>query len=141
MSFTTKRVNYEVEWRDRLDDALHKALPEGATVSDRERRSAAYDAYPGYLLFCFCEKYRQKHTTHWQAFEGFIPAQLYLIEKHHWLPDQAFALKEEQLLLLLHQELVEMRLPQPAYQKLLDDFAYLEVGGVRLNPPEGADRA
>lgn len=140
MSFTTKSVNYADEWRDRLETVVNKALPEGSRVTDRDFRDGAYKAYPGYLLFCFCEKYRQQYATHWQAFEGFLPAQLYLIEKHHWLPDQAFVLDEEQLLLLLHQELVEMRLPQHAHQKLEHDFGYLDVRGVRLNPPEDADR-
>ena len=141
MSVTTKRIDYETEWRDRLEAVINKALPEGSRVTDRDCREGVYKAYPGYLLFCFCEKYRQKHATHWQAFEGFIPAQLYLIEKHHWLPDQAFALNEEQLLLLLHQELVEMRLPPFAHQKLQHDFGYLDVRGVRLNLPEDADHA
>ncbi|VVN75916.1 hypothetical protein PS833_00733 [Pseudomonas fluorescens] len=141
MSFTTKKINYESEWRDRIDAVVHKALPEGTSVTDRDYREAAYKAYPGYLLFCFCEKYRQQYATHWQALDGFIPAQLHLIEKHHWLPEQAFALDEEQLLLLLHRELTDLRLPQQAYQKLLDDFEYLDVRGVRLNPPEDATRA
>lgn len=141
MNFATERINYAIEWQDRLDAIVHKSLPEGSRVTDQNFKEAAYKAYPGYLLFCFCEKYRQKHATHWQAFDGLVPAQLHLIEKHHWLPDQAFALSEEQLLLLLHQELVGMRLPQQAYQKLQDNFAYLDVRGVRLNPPEDATHA
>lgn len=141
MSYTKERVNYGIEWQDRLDEIVRKAVPEGSVIGDQDYRAAVYKAFPAYLLFCFCEKYRQKHATHWQGFEGFIPAQLYLIEKHHWLPDQAFALSEEQLLLLLHQELVEMRLPQHAHQKLQQNFEYLDVRGVRLNPPEDADRA
>lgn len=141
MSYTKERVNYGIEWQDRLDEIVRKAVPEGSVIGDQDYRAAVYKAFPAYLLFCFCEKYRQKHATHWQGFEGFIPAQLYLIEKHHWLPDQAFALKEEQLLLLLHQELVEMRLPQRAHQKLEHDFGYLDVRGVRLNLPEDADHA
>lgn len=141
MSFTTKSVNYADEWRDHLEAVVNKALPEGSRVTDRDFREGAYKAYPGYLLFCFCEKYRQQYATHWQAFEGFLPAQLYLIEKHHWLPDQAFALDEEQLLLLLHQELVDFRLQPQAHQKLQDDFQQLNIRDVRLNPPEEATHA
>ena len=134
-------VSYEKEWKDRIDTAMHKALPEGASVTDKAVREAAYKVFPGYLLFCFCEKYRQQYATHWQAFEGFAPAQLHLIEKHHWLPDQAFALTEERLLLLLHRELLDLRLPSQAHRKLLEDFQYLGIRGVRLNPPEDASRA
>lgn len=136
MSFTTKETNYESEWRDRLDDSVKKALPEGSRITDQDYKDAAYKVYPGYLLFCFCEKYRQQFATHWQTFEGIVPAQLFLIEKHHWLPDQALALSEEQLLLLLHRELVDFRLPRQVHQKLLSDFAHLGVRGIRLNPPE-----
>lgn len=141
MSFTINKVNYAYEWRDRLEAVVNETLPEGSRVTDRDFREGVYKAYPGYLLFCFCEKYRQQYATHWQSLAGFLPAQLYLIEKHHWLPDQAFALNEQQLLLLLHRELVDFRLPPQAHQKLLDDFAHLDVRGVRLNPPEDATRA
>lgn len=134
-------VSYESEWRNRIEAAMCKALPEGATITDKAVREAVYQVFPGYLLFCFCEKYRQQYATHWQAFEGFVPAQLHLIEKHHWLPDQAFALTEERLLLLLHRELLDLRLPPQAHRKLLEDFQYFGIRGVRLNPPEDPTHA
>lgn len=134
MSFTKKEIDYESEWRDRLEAVINKTLPEGTVVTDRDFREAAYKAYPGYLLFCFCEKYRQQYATHWQAFEGFIPAQLCLIEKHHWLPERALALKEDELLLLLHRELLDLRLPPRAHQKLQHNFEYLHIQDLHLNP-------
>ena len=141
MNFAKTKINYAHEWRDRLEAAVNEALPEGSRVSERDFREGAYKVYPGYLLFCFCENYRQQNATYWQPLEGFVPAQLCLIEKHHWLPDQALALTEQMLLLLLHRELAEFRFQPQAHQKLLDDFAQFDVRGVRLNPPEEATHA
>jgi len=127
-------VNYTIEWMDRVGATIHKMLPEGVTVTDKAARDAVYKAFPGYLLFCFCEKYRQQYATHWQAFEGFIPAQLLLIEKHHWLPERAFALTEDDLLLLLHHELLDLRLPSQVHQKLRHEFDFLGIRDLHLNP-------
>ena len=121
------KANYESEWVDRRNAAIHKLLPVGATLTDEAERDAIYEILPGYLLFCFCESYRQEFATQWQAFEGFTPAQLYLIEKHHWLPEQALGLKESDLLLLLHRELLAIRAPQQARKTIQDDFARLGV--------------
>lgn len=133
MSFTKSRINYAEEWRERVDAVVHAALPDGAPIADKDYREAVYKAYPAYLLFCFCEKYRQQHATYWQPMPGLVPAQLRLIEKHHWLPDQAFALGEDRLLLLLHEELAGLRLPAQAHEKLSSDFEYLHILDIELN--------
>lgn len=133
MSFTKSRINYSDEWQERMEEAVHKALPDGTPIRDKDYRDAAYKAFPTYLLFCFCEKYRQQHATYWQPMPGLVPAQLRLIEKHHWLPDQAFALGEDQILLLLHRELAEFRLPVQAHEKLSRDFQFLHILDIELN--------
>lgn len=130
-------VSYESEWRARVDAATHKLVPVGARITGEAERDAVYEALPGYLLFCFCEKYRREFATQWQRLEGFVPAQLFLIEKHHWLPEQVFALKEDELLLLLHRELLELRLPQQAYKRLQEDFSRLDVCFLHLKTAEG----
>lgn len=117
-----KQLSYDDVWRERLEACAHTQLPEGATVTDRDFRNAAYAAFPGYLLFCSCENFRSQHATRWQKFEGLAPAHLHLIEKHHWLPDQVAALGETQLVQLLHKELAELRPPEQAHQKLTRDF-------------------
>lgn len=131
-----KQLNYEDVWRERLDAFVHSQLPEGKTVSDRDYRDAVYEVFSGYLLFCFCEKFRRQHATRWQEFEGLTPARLHLIEKHHWLPDQVAALKDDQLVLLLHEELAGLQLPARAHQKLTQDFLYLGIRDIHLNPAE-----
>lgn len=128
-----KQVSYSNEWMDRLEAHARKGLPEGVTPPDRNYREAAYVVFPAYLLFCYCEKFREQRATTWQRFEGLTPARLRLIEKHHWLPDQVEALKEDQLLLLLHEELADLRLPAQAHQKLVRDFHHLGIRDISLN--------
>lgn len=133
-----KQSIYEDEWKRRIDQSVRDRIPVGAIVRDSDYREAAYAIYPGYLLFCFCEKYRAKHATVWQRLEGLLPAQLFLIEKHHWLPDQVATIQEDQLLLLLHRELAEMRLPGHVRDLLLDDFSHLDIRDLPVGQAESA---
>ena len=122
------QVSYEGEWIARVNAATRKMVPVGARITNEAERDAVYGVLPGYLLFCFCEQYRQQYATHWQALDGFIPAQLRLIEKHHWLPEQAFAITaEDELLLLLHRDLLDLQLPRQVYDQLQGDFERLGV--------------
>ncbi|VVO79183.1 hypothetical protein PS870_01699 [Pseudomonas fluorescens] len=130
------KVNYAIEWADRAEADARKAVGPNAAITDGDYREAIYRVYPGFLLFCFCEKYRDEFATYWQKMEGITPARLHLIEKHHWLPEQALALKEEQILLLLHQELRELHLPAQVQERLLKDFAYLKIQDLPLNQYE-----
>ncbi|MCV4285068.1 hypothetical protein [Pseudomonas capsici] len=130
------QVSYTEEWRNRIDAFLSKNLPTGARVTDRATFDAIYDAFPGYLLFCFCENYRRKNATPWQSFEGFAPAHLRLIEKHHWLPEQVFALSEDQLLLLLHHDLIAVKLPLDAHQLIEKYFQHHGIHDLKLAPPD-----
>ncbi|AZL68809.1 hypothetical protein [Pseudomonas oryziphila] len=131
-----KQLSYEDVWREQLEGFVLSQLPEGQTVTDRDYRDAAYAVFSRYLLFCFCEKFRRQHATRWQEFKGLTPAHLRLIEKHHWLPDQVAALNEDQLVLLLHEELAGLQLPARAHQKLTQDFQYLGIQDLHLNPAE-----
>lgn len=129
-------VNYDLEWASRLDEDAHASNAGGTRLTDSHFRESAYRTYPRFLLFCFCEKYRQAHATKWQPLEGDLPAKLYLIDKHHWLPEQALALREDQILLLLQSELKELRLPVNAHQTLQSEFQLLDIHDLPLNPPD-----
>lgn len=133
-----KQSIYEDEWKRRIEKSVCGRLPVGSIVQDSDYREAAYAIYPGYLLFCFCEKYRAKHATVWQKLEGLLPAQLFLIEKHHWLPDQVATIEEDQLLFLLHRELSDLRLPGHVREFLLDDFSQLNIRDLPVGQAEDA---
>ena len=47
MNFATERINYAIEWQNRLDAIVNKSLPEGSRVTDQNFKEAAYKAYPG----------------------------------------------------------------------------------------------
>lgn len=127
---------YSDVWRERLDQHVHERLPSGSPVKDSDYRDAVYAVYPKYLLFCFCEKYRAQHATAWQKLEGILPAHLYLIDKHHWLPGQVASLDEDELLLLLHQELAGLRIPVDVRDLLVDDFRLLNIRDLPVNHAE-----
>lgn len=133
-----KQSIYEDEWKRRIEQSVRDRLPVGAAVRDADYREAAYAIYPGYLLFCFCEKYRAQHATAWQKLEGILPAHLYLIDKHHWLPGQVAPLDEDELLLLLHQELAGLRIPVDVRDLLVDDFRLLNIRDLPVNQAESA---
>lgn len=127
---------YWNEWSRRTDEQLKNVAPNGILVTDEHRRETLVRALPGYLLFCFCEKYREKFATPWQHLDGLSPAHLRLIDKHHWLPDQVFSLKEEQLILLLHSELRSEKLPRQAYLLVTSDLSDLAMKDFQLPPYE-----
>lgn len=131
-----KNVDYYQEWTSRLDEDVHASNQEGEKLTDNHFRESAYRVYPRFLLFCFCEKYRQAHATKWQPLEGDLPAKLYLIEKHHWLPEQVLYLQESELLLLLQSELKALHLPVFAHQAVQKEFQELRIHDLPLNPPE-----
>ncbi|GEM_PF-4616314 len=126
-------ANYAKEWSDRINKALSAEGQSRDRASQEARAKALLKALPGYLLFCFCEEQKQDRATRWEPLEGIRPAQLYVIQKHHWLPDQAFSLTHEQLQLVLHDELRELALPERAIEPVQADLDAWEMEGVHLN--------
>lgn len=126
-------IDYNSEWSSRLNAAIHsEGYPVGSQLTREMQKTGLIKALPGYLLFCFCENQRAIHATPWEALDGVKPAQLYLIQKHHWFPDQVFSLSHEQLQLVLHEELCQIELPERAHQAVQSDIQYLGIPGMKL---------
>ncbi|MBI6917687.1 hypothetical protein JET68_02620 [Pseudomonas monteilii] len=63
-----------------------------------------------YKLHCFCERLVRQYNTPWLKPSRLEAGRLYLINKHHWHPKQLEGLKIEDLQLLIHEELANMKL-------------------------------
>ncbi|HEY0286137.1 MAG TPA: hypothetical protein VGC62_03875 [Pseudomonas sp.] len=126
-------VDYGAVWSRRLEMAGQSGgQGPHALVSREMQKDALLKALPHYLLFCFCELKRHACATEWEPLAGLKPAQLHVIQKHHWLPDQAFSLTHDQLQLVLHDELRELALPEQAYQPVQADLDRLDIQGIQL---------
>ncbi|AVB15066.1 hypothetical protein BVY11_12725 [Pseudomonas amygdali pv. morsprunorum] len=110
MSFSN--FNYAAEWFglvDRYDQAIREKKEElwSGRFPDQHLRQALGD----YKLKCFAERMRKSPQAIWKALDPHEALRLYLINKHHWHPDQVRAIdRDDQFLYLLRDELVSMRL-------------------------------
>lgn len=135
-------LDYAAEWAKKFSEALQVHGYEiGANLSRQVQQEAVLKALPGYLLLCFCEEQRGLRGTRWEPLDGVKPAQLFVIQKHHWLPDQAFSLTHEQLQLVLHDELRALALTSRAYRVVQSDIEHLGLTGMKLTQkPDSAER-
>ncbi|MBS6039964.1 hypothetical protein [Pseudomonas sp.] len=105
------RINYRAEWEklvsrfaDELRDKPDLRWP------GVNRYQAEYQALGRYKLLCFAEKIAKEPLALWGHLTTDQALQLYLINKHHWHPDQVSDLKEVDYLYLLRDELAQLKL-------------------------------
>lgn len=95
---------------------LFDAEEEGvkATPSDEWRwgfsDEAILRALGPYKLICFCERFRAANPCPWNDIPGYLPARIYLMNKHHWSFHVVSEMTTEELMLALHLELTALRL-------------------------------
>lgn len=111
----TKEINYEILWHkcvDDQDEAIRK-LPRTIESHDSKLSRAAFGIYK---LQCFCERLVAKYASPWLELKPVEAGRLYLLNKHHWHPSQVKDLNLVDLLLLLHEELIEMKLTKEEFE-------------------------
>lgn len=77
-----------------------------------ESGEQAIRALGKYKLYCFGERLIKEHACPWVKMPPNAAIKLYLLNKHHWTREAVDFLKEEDMLYLLHTELVEMKLDE-----------------------------
>ncbi|WP_278438325.1 hypothetical protein [Pseudomonas oryzihabitans] len=84
-----------------------------------------------YKLYCFSERLNAEYACPWTSMKGHESVKLYLLNKHHWQREAVEFLKEQDLMYLLHAELIEMKLNEiesyPVHQWGCQDEAWLLI--------------
>ena len=104
-----KEINYELLWHKCVDDQDDAVRKQPRTIESYDSKLARA-AFGMYKLQCFCERLAAKYASPWLVFQPVEAGRIYLLNKHHWHPSQVQDLNVVDLLLLLHQELLEMKL-------------------------------
>lgn len=126
-------INYAAEWQRLTHAALTEIRPEDTKAATNDQRvSAVLRALPEFLLACFCEREREKSARLWEPLEGFKPAYLHLMDKHHWTLETVCAMSAADLCLALHSELLAMQMPEAAKEVVRSDAAHYEMAGLKL---------
>lgn len=111
-------MNYEInhysEWAAALDK--HEAELKDGTAPRWEGVRNGQEirmALGTYKLRCFADRIRQNKVAMWVRLDRLEALRLHLINKHHWTLADARQIENEQdFLLLLHEELVQMKLTE-----------------------------
>lgn len=110
-----KEINYQLMLGKAIDD-------QDEVVRGLPRTWESYDsrvvrlAFGTYKLQCFCERLIVRYESPWMEFGPLEAGRLYLLNKHHWSPQDVQELGLPDLLLLLHEELIEMKLNQEEWK-------------------------
>lgn len=107
----SKEINYGLMWAKAVDDQdeVVRKLPRSKEPYDSHASRLAFGAYK---LQCFCHRIAAKLATPWLELSPLEAGRLHLINKHHWHPRDVQDLNLVDLLLLLHEELAEMKLTE-----------------------------
>lgn len=111
----SKEINYQLLWAkcvDDQDEAIRKQ-PRSIESYDSKLARAAFGIYK---LQCFCERLAAKYASPWLDLKPVEAGRLYIINKHHWHPSQVTEMNLVDLLLLLHEELVSMKLTKDEWE-------------------------
>lgn len=99
---------YKQAWK-RLFETHERRLSATSGGWDVESQ-AACQALGEYKLHCFAERLIYEYASPWRDLTQDEAISLYLINQHHWTLEQARVLKPEDQLLVLHRELLELKL-------------------------------
>lgn len=119
-----EKMNYQREWYD-LRDANQERLRK-QSISHPTDADVARNALGMYKLKCFCERLRRQYAAPWLGLTQVDAARLYLINKHHWHPEQVKGFDLGSLLLVLHEELVQLRLTDEEFAPVRDWTSHLQ---------------
>ncbi|WP_323151429.1 hypothetical protein [Pseudomonas glycinae] len=132
-----REINYEGMWYRAVDDQEEaiKKLPRSLESYDSKRARLAFGIYK---LQCFCERLVAKYASPWLELSLVEAGRLFVINKHHWHPSQVNELNLVDLLLLLHEELVEMKLTkeefEPVHNWAMHLDCYVDLEASASNP-------
>ncbi|WP_262020272.1 hypothetical protein [Pseudomonas sp. Pse35] len=132
-----KEINYQLLWAkcvDDQDEAVRK-LPRSNESYDSRLARMAFGIYK---LHCFCERLATKYASPWLELKPVEAGRLYALNKHHWHPSQVKELNLVDLLVLLHEELIEMKLTKeefdPVHNWAMHMHCYPELAKSATNP-------
>ena len=123
MSFPT--INYAAAWSNAVD-AQEQILRGVKDLGGESRDSRAARAALGpYKLTCFLHNLRCRYSVPWVDLSPMQAGQLYLINKHHWLPGAFHSTEATDMLYVLHEELADLQLTAEQFQPIRDWASHL----------------
>lgn len=125
-----KEINYSLMWAEAVDDQDESIRKSARTPESWDSR-VSRQAFGIYKLHCFCHRLAAKYQSPWLQLEPVEAGRLYLLNKHHWDPSLVKQLNLIDLLLLLHEELVNMKLTyeewEPVHNWSMHHGCYAEL--------------
>ncbi|SHM45901.1 hypothetical protein SAMN05216593_10111 [Pseudomonas asturiensis] len=118
-------IHYPSAWANAVD-AQEQALRGASNAGGEGRESrAARLALGPYKLTCFLHNLRCKYSTPWLDLSPAQAGQLYLINKHHWLPGAFQNTEASDMLYILHEELMDLQLTSEQFQPIRESASHL----------------
>ena len=110
-----REVSYGSIWAKAVDDQEPTARK--STSSNESWDSQACRLGFGiYKTKCFCERLARDYFSPWYQPTDVEAGRLYLINKQHWAPGEVKDLQIVALMVLLHEELIQMRLTKEEWE-------------------------
>lgn len=120
-------ADYDDIWSELTRSELHRAEIDPDQVSPRQLGRVYTRVFRRYLLACYSQSLREEWATPWEPLEGFAPAWLSLVQRHHWPLGVVKEYSEEDLALLLHDELADFTLPEDAHRACRMDMEFTDT--------------
>jgi len=112
-------IHYPAAWANAVD--AQEREPKSKDFGNESKESvAARTALGPYKLMCFLHGLRCRYSTPWRVLSPMEAGQLYLINKHHWLPGAFHSTEPIDMLYMLHEELMDFRLTPEQFQPIRD---------------------
>lgn len=131
-----KEINYQTLWFKAVDDQ-EEAVKKLARTQESDDSRRARLAFGIYKLQCFCERLAAKYQAPWIELQAVEAGRLYVLNKHHWNPSLVRELNLLDLLVLLHEELAEMKLTteefEPVHNWAMHMHCYAELAASRAS--------
>ncbi|GFZ70592.1 hypothetical protein PSE10C_13340 [Pseudomonas amygdali pv. eriobotryae] len=121
------KINYQWVWADEVEKS-EKALKENPEqrFSGQGSGQEYRQALGRYKLACFAERLRNGNIAIWNHPSQADILHLYLINKHHWTLEQARQIqKEDEILLLLRNELEQLKLNEAEADPVKNSVSFL----------------
>ncbi|MCW6054182.1 hypothetical protein [Pseudomonas fragariae (ex Marin et al. 2024)] len=115
----TEEINFKMTWARCVDAQENVVRGQQRALESYDSRAASL-AFGPYKLECFLERLKARYYSPWLELDGIEAAKIYLINKHHWLPGAVRDVQKADLLLILHEELVELCLSKEEFSPVQD---------------------
>lgn len=109
------QTSYSAMWAEAVNDQEGVAKADQRTQEHWESKASRL-GFGIYKARCFCERLTREYDSPWFQPSEVESGRLYLINKHHWHPEQVKGLNLIHLMTLLHAELVEMKLTEKEWE-------------------------